>query len=55
VVTIMRRFLTGCFVLALIVALWALHVELTFERNVRRGLPADFRLHQRHSIPIWRA
>jgi hypothetical protein len=33
---------------------WVLRVELTFERNVRRGIPADFHLLQRHSVPTWR-
>ena len=31
--------------LAMAAAMWALNVELTFEQNMRRGIPADFRLH----------
>jgi hypothetical protein len=50
----MRRFLTGCFVLVLIVALWALRVELTFERNIRRGIPADFRVQNEHRPLNWK-
>jgi hypothetical protein len=36
-------------------ALWALNIELTYERNVRRGIPADFRLHRSNATHIWRA
>jgi hypothetical protein len=31
-------------------AFWALGIELTYERNVRRGIPADFRIHRPHSV-----
>jgi len=30
-------------------ALWALDVEVTYEHNVRRGIPADFRSHHRNT------
>jgi hypothetical protein len=36
-------------------ALWALEVEATYERNVRRGIPADFRLQNPHRGVQWRA
>jgi hypothetical protein len=36
-------------------ALWALDVEITYERNVRRGIPADFRIHHPHTVYNWRA
>jgi hypothetical protein len=36
--------------LVLTAALWALDIELTYERNVRRGIPADFRLHNPHTV-----
>jgi hypothetical protein len=49
-----RRILLGCAVLAAIASLWALNVELTFERNLRRGVPADFRIHRSHRPPVWR-
>ncbi len=44
-------------VLAAIVAvsaLWMLKVEITYERNVRRGIPADFRI-SRHQVYMWKA
>jgi hypothetical protein len=34
--------------LLLIAALWALNIELTYERNIRRGIPADFRIYRSH-------
>lgn len=40
--------------LLFVAALWALGVELTFERNVRRGIPADFRLHSTHRPVNWK-
>ena len=41
--------------LAIASALWALKVEATYEHNVRRGIPADFRSHHRHLAYNWRA
>jgi len=34
--------------LAVVTALWALDVEITYEHNARRGIPADFQLHNPH-------
>jgi hypothetical protein len=41
--------------LALIVLpiLWVLQIEFTYERNVRHGIPADFREH-RHEVVMWK-
>ena len=36
------------------VAFWVLDIELTYERNIRRGIPADFRIHHPHALDIWR-
>jgi hypothetical protein len=41
--------------LALASALWALNIEATYEHNVRRGIPADFRSPHKHAIYNWRA
>jgi hypothetical protein len=41
--------------LLLAVVLWVLNIELTDERNVRRGIPADFRIHDPHRSYNWRA
>jgi len=35
-------------------ALWILQIEITFERNVRRGIPADFRVHRQHEVVMWK-
>ena len=35
-------------------ALWALDVEVTYERNVRRGVPADFRSLHQPKVVNWR-
>ena len=42
------------FVIAVIAALWLLDIELTYERNVRRGIPADFSVHRRHQPLNWK-
>jgi hypothetical protein len=36
-------------------ALWILEVEVTYERNVRRGIPAEFLEHRQHKVVLWRA
>ena len=36
-------------------ALWALGIELTYERNIRRDIPADFRIRHLHRSYNWRA
>ena len=33
---------------------WVLDIELTYEGNIRRGIPADFRIHRPHSADTWR-
>ncbi|HVP50345.1 MAG TPA: hypothetical protein VMT56_03895 [Candidatus Bathyarchaeia archaeon] len=48
-----RRLLLGCGVVTLLGILWVVRVELTFERNIRRGIPADFRIHNRHRPVNW--
>jgi hypothetical protein len=41
-------------ILAIVAAMWALNVELTFERNLQRGIPADFRLGSEHRPVNWK-
>jgi len=43
-------------VLAVLTAItfWVLDIEFTYERNIRRGIPADFRIHRPHSAETWR-
>ena len=33
---------------------WVLDIEFTYERNIRRGIPADFRMHRPHALETWR-
>ena len=40
--------------LAVASALWALDVEITYEHNARRGIPADFQLHNPNRAVQWR-
>lgn len=35
-------------------ALWVLQIEFTYERNVRHGIPADFRVHPQHTVVMWK-
>ncbi len=35
-------------------ALWILQVEVAYERNVRHGIPADFRMHPQHTVVMWK-
>jgi hypothetical protein len=36
------------------VVFWVLDIEFTYERNIRRGIPADFRIHRPHALETWR-
>lgn len=51
---IAKKLITGCPVLVIAAGLWALRVELTFEGNVRRGIPADFRERNEHCPLTWK-
>jgi len=53
-VRVKRILISGCAALAIASALWAVRVEFTFERNLRRGIPADFRLRNAHRPINWR-
>ena len=34
--------------------LWILEIEFTYERNVRHGIPADFRMYSEHTVVMWK-
>jgi hypothetical protein len=53
-VRLAKKLVTGCAVLVIATVLWALRVELAFERNVRRGIPADFRERNEHRPLNWK-
>jgi len=50
-----RRIIWALIGLTLAATLWALDIELTYEHNVRRGIPADFRIHRPRAVINWRA
>jgi hypothetical protein len=35
-------------------AFWVLDIELTYERNIRHGIPADFRIGRHHTLDMQR-
>jgi hypothetical protein len=44
-------------VMAVLIALpvlWILRVEYTYERNMRRGIPADFHMYREHTVEMWK-
>jgi hypothetical protein len=50
-----RRVGWGILGLAFVATLWVLNVERTYERNVRQGIPADFRIQNGHRPLNWKA
>jgi len=40
--------------LSLAGALWALDIEVNYEHNIRRGIPADFRSLHQPKVVNWR-
>ncbi len=38
----------------LLPALWILQIEFTYERNIRHGIPADFREYEPHEVVMWK-
>jgi hypothetical protein len=50
-----RRVFWAVIWLFLAMGLWALDIEVTYEHNVSRGIPADFRSHHQHQVYNWRA
>jgi hypothetical protein len=44
-------------VLAALVGLpvfWVLQVEVTYERNIRRGIPANLHISRPHVVEMWK-
>ena len=45
----------GCWWLSLrLPVLWILQMEFTYERNMRHGIPADFRDYEPHEVVMWK-
>jgi hypothetical protein len=49
-----RKILWLLIALVALPALWILEVEVTYERNVRHGIPADFREHRQQEVVLWK-
>jgi hypothetical protein len=49
-----RHFLWMLVWLAIASAVWVLDIEITYEHNVRRGIPANFQFQNPHRVPQWR-
>lgn len=47
--------LWGVAAIAFLPAFWILQIEVTYERNIRRGIPADFHLRRPHVVQMWKA
>ncbi len=50
-----RRILWAMLAIVLLPVLWVLEIEITYERNVRRGIPADFTVPRPHVVYMWKA
>ena len=49
-----KRWLWLLLGLLILPLLWVLQIELTYERNLHRGIPADFREYEPHEVVMWR-
>jgi hypothetical protein len=49
-----RKLLWLLVALTALPVLWMLHVEFTYERNMRKGIPADFREYEPHEVEMWK-
>lgn len=51
---IAKKWLWLLLALTLVPTLWMLQIEFTYERNVRHGIPADFRMEPQHIPVMWK-
>ncbi len=40
--------------LLILPVLWVLQIEIAYERNLRHGIPADFREYTPHEVVMWK-
>jgi hypothetical protein len=50
-----KRMLWGVAAIAFLPDFWILQIEVTYEHNIRRGIPADFHLRRPHVVQMWKA
>jgi hypothetical protein len=53
-VRVEKRWLWLLLALILLPLFWVLQIELAYERNLRHGIPADFRQYEPHEVVMWR-
>ncbi len=49
-----RRLLWLLLALLMLPLLWVLQIELTYQRNMHRGIPADFREYEPSEVVMWK-
>jgi hypothetical protein len=49
-----KRLLWILAVLVILPLYWVLQVEVTYERNIKRGIPANFEIQRPHVIEMWK-
>jgi hypothetical protein len=49
-----RRWLWVLIGLLVLPLLWVLQIELTYQKNLHRGIPADFREYEPHEVVMWK-
>lgn len=50
-----KRWLWLLLALLMLPLLWVLQVELAYEKNMRHGIPADFREYEPNEVVMWKA
>lgn len=50
-----KRILWSAVAVVLLPVFWIMQVEVTYERNIRRGIPANFHLQRPHVVQMWKA
>lgn len=49
-----KRWLWLLLALSMLPLLWVLQIELAYQRNVRHGIPADFREYEPSEVVVWK-
>jgi hypothetical protein len=49
-----KRWLWLLLAILMLPLLWVLQIELAYERNVRHGIPADFRENEPSEVVMWK-
>jgi hypothetical protein len=49
-----KRLLWTVALLLILPLYWVLQVEVTYQRNIRRGIPANFEVRIPHVVEMWK-